>query len=222
MSLAKRLQREIKSSPGKAGGLAVLLLVAGYFWAPLIMQFFGNDTAAPASAPAASPAVAGPAVAAPTSVQVAGATSAEAPAYDWRRVAADLDADSRMASIAEPSREHDPFATRASATSAVAEVRKVEPVARDLTPDEAGLVLSSTLVSARRKIAEINDKSYRVGDRVRALGDDYDVAFRVVDVSPRRVLLERDGKRFELKIRHPLLDAVVERTSDESEYTEDP
>ncbi|MBI3839452.1 MAG: hypothetical protein HY288_16150, partial [Planctomycetia bacterium] len=49
MSLAKKLQREIKANPAKAGGLGVLLLVAGYFWAPLVKGFIAPAETAPAA-----------------------------------------------------------------------------------------------------------------------------------------------------------------------------
>jgi hypothetical protein len=77
-----------------------------------------------------------------------------------------------------------------------------------ITPAEAGLALGSTLVSAHRKIAEINGKSYGLNERVQIVKDALDVSFRIVEIQPRRVVLERNGQLYELKIPRPLLDGI--------------
>lgn len=39
----KKLKKDLKKSPGKACVLALLLVVALWFWAPLIMNMFGQE-----------------------------------------------------------------------------------------------------------------------------------------------------------------------------------
>jgi hypothetical protein len=225
MQLANRLKREIKKNPAKAMGLGALLLVACYFWAPLIAGFLGSGSPAPpppaqnaAATTNSSPSVSEP-VAKPT---------ISAAAYDWQRHSKSIDDSELMRASAKLPNDRDPFHDLAAATAAVQPVENPEPAAPPVTPADAGLVLGSTLVSAHRKIAEINGKSYGINEHVEVATDTLEVSFKIVEIHPRRVVLERDGVRYDLKIPRPLLDGIVEMTGsgdsskDDSKSTSEP
>lgn len=100
----------------------------------------------------------------------------------------------------------DPFGPSAAAVAAQlaaakANVRK--PVKRALPPDlmpaDAGLVLNSTLVGSGRRMALIGGEPYWEGDTVPAPRDS--VSFRLVEIFPRQVVLERQGNRYGLEIK---------------------
>ncbi len=222
MSLAKKLQREMKAHPAKAGGLALLLLLAGYFWAPLVKGWIGSAdaTTPPPTPPAVATAPSGVVMASPAATSATpGAKPAGAdPAYDWRKYAKLINEDDHMRTGVERPNDRDPFArldvaieTAESAPPDEATLAAAKPI----TPEEAGLTLGSTLVSTRKKIAQIGGKSYTIGSRVSAAQDGLAATFEVVSIEPRRVVLKRNGQRFELKIPRPLMDGIVEIVPDE-------
>jgi hypothetical protein len=226
MSFVIRVQREIKAKPLKAAGLGVLLVVAAYFWAPLVRGYLGGGQTA-AGPPAASPAPTASAasqstVSTSTSPgQAAAAGGTTSAAYDWRKYSKLIDEDAKMREGAALSGPRDPFVS--PQPPAPSEPPKsAQSEAQPITPADAGLLLTTTLLGARKKIAEINGKSYTIGQRVKIVGDDLRASFRVVEIHPRRVILESQGRRYELKIPRPLLDAVVEaREADDDEVVED-
>ena len=217
MSVVTRLQREIKANPAKAAGLGVLLLVACYFWAPLILGFMKpaqETAAAPPHGAAAATAPTPSAPPAPASAATPGqspsATPSDALPYDWQKYAKLIEDDAKMRPSQDLSSERDPFVNPLAAAQAKAE-REVSATAastKPITPAEAGLVLTTTLLGARKKIAEIDGRSYSIGDRVQAFTASSSASFRVVEIFPRRVVLEGHGQRYELTIPRPLVDAV--------------
>jgi hypothetical protein len=210
MSVAKRLEREIKANPAKAGGLGVLLLVACYFWAPLVMGFFQSDGGEVVQ-PAATP----PSPAATTSTLVpAGQTMpTETPTYEWRKYSKAIEEDARMNTGSQLSEGNDPF----DGPPIIAPPKPEPPVEtppvvmQPVTPADVGLELTTTLLGARRKIAEIGGKSYTVGDRIETEQDGANASFTIVEIYPRRVVLESNGERYELRIPRPLVDSVAEQ-----------
>jgi hypothetical protein len=228
MSLAKKLQRETKANPGKAAALGVLLLVAGYFWAPLIKGFvFPAETAPAATATASAPATPAPALT-PT---VDAPKVLESPVYDWQKYAQLLDDDVKMRSAVELPSPRDPFQSRQVDPHETAEVKTAAQEkaaeAPPLEPRDAGLVLSSTFVGPRKQIALIGGKPYHIGDRVRVQKDGIKASFKLVDVQPRLIVLERNGKQYELTItrghsntKEVLAPAEDEDGSDEDESPE--
>jgi hypothetical protein len=73
------------------------------------------------------------------------------------------------------------------------------PPPADLLPADAGLVLNSTLVGSGRRIAMIDGEPYWEGDTVPASHSSD--GFRLVEVYPRQVVLERQGKHYGLEIK---------------------
>lgn len=209
MTLVRRLQREIHGNPVKTAGLGVLLLVAAYFWAPLIAHLLGSSEHSTQTSSAPSPPKSATFSATPAIPAHPGARPAESPIYDWRNHARQMDDDARMNESVNLTVVRDPFhEDQLAAAAAVVEKSKKTAVIPSVSPAEVGLALGSTLVSNRKRIAEINGKSYAVNDQVRVIKPELDVSFRVVAIHPRRVVLERNGEQFELKIPRPLLDSI--------------
>jgi hypothetical protein len=218
MSLAKKLQREAKANPVKAAALGVLLLVAGYFWAPLVKGFVSPA----ATAPAATATAGAPATPAPAPTPTVDAPKApESPVYDWQRYAQLLDDDVKMRTSAELPSPRDPFKSREVERPEIASVKTAAQLkaaeAPPLEPREAGLVLSSTFVGPRTQIALIGGKPYRIGDRVRVQKDGIKASFNLIDVQPRLVVLERNGKQYELTITRGRPNTKETLTADENE-----
>ena len=65
------------------------------------------------------------------------------------------------------------------------------------TPDDLGLVLSTTMVGQSRRAALISGRTYELGSKIRVEGE----AFRLIEVEPNRIVLERDGEQFTLSIK---------------------
>jgi hypothetical protein len=230
MSLARRLKREATANPAKAGGLGVLLLVAGWFWAPLVKGFFvSEDTGPVPSAPTASAsATPSPSTAAPApTVMVVGVPKAAVDTtYDWQRYAQLMDSDPKMQSALELPSARDPFKAvlppepEPVVVQTSAKQEQAAPSAT-LSPKEAGLVLSSTFVGPRKQTALIGGKPYRVGDRVRAEKDGQRLSYKLVDVQPRRIILERNGNRYELSIARAGKNATQAIEPDDEERDEE-
>lgn len=199
--LVKQIRREATRNPKKAGILGLLALVAVYFWAPLLTGWAApansGATPAPDSAEAGQPmpgpeGVAAPAAAAP-------ATYAWEQLVEWRK-------QDPLATVAEslPGRR-DPFrAAQVKVVKAEAEVEKEkqqEALLALLTPETLGLKLASTVIGPERRVALINGKTHLEGQMVTCRKDGQEIAFQLVEVHPRHVVLEREGRRFELTIR---------------------
>lgn len=213
-NLGKRLKREILAKPKQAGALAALVVLAAWFWAPLVSKWFGGTaamtTTAPSStaAPASTPATTTTAPLAAPLAPVATATVATAgPAVaqpTWRQLAAAIDADPHMKPASELAIDRNPFAPLPTAVPAArtetAPPAAIAEIPSDPTPDELGLVLSSTVVGGRRQTAVVNGRVYRPGGEVRI---DDEIAFVVTSVAPRRIVLSRNGQDYQLTIPQP-------------------
>jgi len=108
----------------------------------------------------------------------------------------------------------DPFEPpRTEVAESKAEVEdKSRPKPPTITPSAAGLVLTSTIIGPQRRIAQISGKTYVVGQAIEAVKDKetLGVAFKLVEVHPRRAILEADGQRFELTIPEPDKSSKIE------------
>ena len=196
-TLGKRLQRELKGSPKKAAALGLLCLVAIYFWLPLLL---GNkDKTDAAKAPTLKPAVAVSTT--PATVTEVDKTKENFAAPSWRQLKDWIERDPRRSSAKVASGKRDPFVTPAPPPkeTAIAKETKPEPEV-EVTPQTAKLVLTSTLVGGNRRVAVINGKQYKVGQTIRAQANKTDVQFTVKDILPRIVVLERQGKIYEMKL----------------------
>lgn len=207
--IARQLRREATANPKKAAFLGVAALVALYFWMPLIWGWIGksekdtSDIVAPSGArPVASAAMPSVASDAKAAAKVVGAGR-----LPWSLVAQQMHDDPRMKTSATLTMTRDPFEPPKTevAESTAAEESKLKPKPPLITPSAAGLVLTSTIIGSQRRIAQICGRSYVVGQSIEAVkaGETLGAAFKLVDVQPRRAILEADGQRFELTIPEP-------------------
>lgn len=207
--LIKRFRREAAKNPKKALVLGLLVLVALYFWAPLVVGWFRSEAGASGD-PTQEMAILGSVGTSPASSAAASAETGAAAAEDsataaarraWRELAEWIDQDTRMVPVSAVGWPRDPFVLPAAEEQVAEEPSAAEVAAQQaVTPQSLGLTLSSTVVGARRRIARIAGKNYGEGDTVEATKDGRSYAFLVASVTPRRVVLSREGQRYELTI----------------------
>jgi len=193
--LVKQLRREATGNPKKSAALGLLLLVALWFWAPLVKGLFVKDNPAAEAKPAkpAKPA----ADLSPTSV--ANLTSQpgtepkkpEKPRYPWHQLVQWMEEDPRTSAVDPFFRQRDPFSK--AKTRLV--IEKPEELSKSL-----GMELTSTIVGTHHRVARINGKTYQEGSLVQIAKDNREIEFRLEKVERRQVVLSRDGKHFELKL----------------------
>jgi hypothetical protein len=82
-------------------------------------------------------------------------------------------------------------------------IEVARPNAPAVAPTAAGLALTSTIIGPQRRIAQINGKTYAVGQTVESVKESGSAAFKLVEVQPRRAVLEANGQQFELLIPEP-------------------
>lgn len=195
-NLVDRLRREIKRDPKKAGALGLMFLVAIYFWAPLVSGWMGSSR--PADMPPTASTATTPTVPATTENTTAAKPTNEAKPVSWQELIAWQDEDPRRAPATLVA-SRDPFHAVEKVVEQKPVDEKPEKKIEAKSMDQVGLVLSSTLVGPRSSLARINGKTYHTGQAVRVQYEGERVAFQVKEIHPRRVVLERDGTRFELK-----------------------
>ena len=224
------------ANPKKAAALGLLLLVAAYFWAPLVWGYFGKGdqagvppvAAAPppgAQGPAPNTAVPAPEVPAPTPLPVA--------RHSWQQLARWIERDERMKPAAEVAGRRDPFRPvrpPVVARQPASTKPNIKKRADEITPAKLGWTLTSTIIGSRR-MALIDGGAFALGDVIvagedgrAASADDQrrgrtgksnaqpqatgaqpgdkqqPVAFELVEVDARQVVLQRGGRRYTLKI----------------------
>jgi hypothetical protein len=208
--LARKLKRDLAANPKRAALLGLMLVVAGYFWAPLVSKWLGKNTRKEARAEGM--VILGDDLPIEQRSQTKGQPR-------WDKLLAWMEADPRMASH-KPAQDLHPFG-RPSAVSAVAEKPRAEeaaasPVALDITPQAAGAVLNGVLVGARQKQATINGETYRLGERIPLAGKESTgpVEFELLQVRKDGVVLGRSAKLYDLKLEQTKLAGrdKIERT----------
>lgn len=194
----EQLRREATRNPKKAAILGVMLLVAGYFWAPLVAGWFGSSGPAPAAPP---PGAKAPVAVAMTAPAAATATVASGGRPSWQELVEWMKHDRRMRP-AEPLGEgRDPFCgiqAEPPAETKLAEQQVAE--SKSPTLQESGVKLTTTLVGTRGAFARINGKTYPQGAVIEVAVEGAKQSYRLLEVHDRHVVLERDGARFELAL----------------------
>jgi hypothetical protein len=191
-SLSTKLQREIKKSPKKAGMLALLFVVAVYFWVPLVM---GGPAAKPVVSPTAAAATSTPA-------PIAVAPVPAVPTTTWQQLVHWMEHDVRMKSMPVMSSKRDPLQPLAQEATEEPEQKIEVATILDIKPESLGLVLSSTIVGSERSVAQISDRTYRVGEHVPA-DKSSKQQFVIEQIGPRYVVLGRNGRSFTLRMTDP-------------------
>jgi hypothetical protein len=206
--LIRRLQREAKANPAKAGALALVLLVAMGFWAPLVIRW-----CSPAADASATPIAAAEQKVPSNAGAVSRSVSADAatvPSVPWQRLMQAIEQDPRMQPTRRLSQLRDPFgpsAAELAAEKASQQKKTKRAPPPELLPADAGLVLNSTLVGSGRRMALIGGEPYWEGDTVHAPHGSE--SFRLIEIFARQVVLEHQGKHYGLEIKSTSHDAPL-------------
>ena len=202
--LVKQLRREVSAHPKKAAVLGLLALVALWFWAPLVWGLIGSqetETATeaqglPDGLPAQPPGPISNLEPSPKTEQ-----KTESPKHPWQKLVEWMEDDWRTSAANVVSSRRDPFRTpKPKVAESQPKDETPEPDQQEVTPENLGLVLSSTAVGPRRRLAQIGGKTFRSGAIITVTKDGRQYQFTLVEVHSDRVVLERNAKRFELKI----------------------
>lgn len=205
--LAKQLRRDATANPKKAALLGLMALVAMYFWAPLAWRWM-----VPAVGKKTSKA--GKVAVILTDDPVESNDKAKGRPvnkFRWEKVRQLIERESRMASASYEASWVDPFASRLAEPESEAESTPEAAVVSpppEVKPSEAGLVLSSVVISPRRRLATINGELYQENDLVSASVKDNPmtaVEFRILRISSQGAQLEREGRIFTLELSKPTL-----------------
>jgi len=222
-AIGKQLVAELKRSPKKAAILGTLLVVAVWFWAPLVQGWLpgeSSDREAPKKDTVADASDTGTKVDSPQNDKKT--TKQES----WRKVAQWIAADRRKQPAKLPTNMHtnpfglvDPVLT-AKAPEDNEEEEDNEEAAEpttiiEVTPQSLGLQLTGTLVGRRTRLATIGGRTYRQGDKLRVTrntqsGESYQpsrevdnetpIVFDVRIVDVNSAVLARGNKEYELRL----------------------
>ena len=181
--LSKKVRRELTRNPKKTSVLALLALVACYFWAPLIFGWLAPDASPNADEAAQADATDAASTAAASGLAPATADAATqraqaqraALAEQWASIVAAMSKDPLTLPAKDVAAFRDPFETPAGhATTGTAggdnsqtpHIAAAGEAERELTPQRAGIVLHFTVVGPRDKLARINGQNYREGESI--------------------------------------------------------
>jgi hypothetical protein len=196
--LAKQLRRDMSANPKKAAALGLMVLVALYFWGPLVAKWAAASRGQRMNKvnTAALILTDDPAELTHTS---RGRTSGK---FRWEKVRQLIRQDPQMVSATFDVSWIDPFgAPTADQSQQVAEtlsLAAVDDVATaEVEPSELGIVLGGIMIGPRNRVATINGEACHEGELL-AIKDKNDKAvthrFRVVRIRKSEVVLEEGGR----------------------------
>jgi hypothetical protein len=209
--LAKTIRREAKANPKKAAILGLLLVVAIYFWAPLVAGWCSKGSAESpvATLPGEKPPFEPPAGATSAGlitmavpIDAAPKPTDAARQHSWQNLVQWMEQDPRMVAAGLPLANRDPFLAPHAERPMPQPKESHAHAEPELTPQNLNFVLSGTVVGAGRHVARINGKSYEQGKPIELSAKDgkQHWTFTLAEVDARRVVLERQGKRYEVKL----------------------
>jgi hypothetical protein len=196
--LAKQLRRDTAANPKKAAALGLMVLVALYFWGPLVAKWVaasGNKRTSKVNT-AALILTDDPAEPTQSSRGRAGGK------FRWEKVRQLIRQDPQMISAAFDVGWIDPFgAPTAGQSQQFAEALPPsgadDAASAEVDPSELGIVLGGVLIGPRSRVATINGEACHEGE-VLAITDKYDKAVthrvRVVRIRKSGVVLEVGGR----------------------------
>jgi hypothetical protein len=229
--LSSQIRREMVGDPKKAVILAGLLLLAGYYWAPLVWGWVSKgDTNQQEIQLAALAASSAPAQVAPVESNVPSVVkNTHAPLHRWQTLVKWMDADPRTKPLKRVGGRRDPFTDR-RITRRIADGSALADD-RPVTPENLGMRLTGIMIGAQRRVALIDGRAYVLGEEIPVelaattknqetpsdtkLDDDDtrpaskgDVnqpqfIFTLVEVRRRSVVLSRKEKSYPLKLPSP-------------------
>jgi hypothetical protein len=200
--LGRRLHRELKANPKKAAVLGLLAVGALWFWAPLVWSWVSPGKTAPAAGKIVPATI--PVARAPTTTAVDGIKENKRPSQSWEQIVALIEHDPRSRSVTKLPGRPDPFhqvvPKEERQAAGEKETKGAKIAEKPPDPQSLGMVLSSTIVGPDRRVALVNGKAYPEGGQVVLGGSEHPTEFRLTRVHPKGVVLERNGKSFEVNL----------------------
>jgi len=177
-----------------------MLVVAIYFWAPMVWGWI-----APGGKPKATSS-AGVILEDEPVDPVAQANKARH-VFHWEKIRKHVAADPHMTPAVFQASWHNPFRgveQRSAEEQAQVDLTQTPASApHELDPATAGLTLTSVAIGSRLRSATINGDSYNEGESIKLAAEDSAAAaveFRLAKVEYHEVELERRGKTYRLKL----------------------
>ncbi|QDU28781.1 hypothetical protein ETAA8_38860 [Anatilimnocola aggregata] len=208
--LLKRLKRDLAASPQKAGALGLMMLVALYFWAPLVLKW--GKGKAKSNSIAVSQVIL-------TDDPVL-AKAVPHPATDsgrWEHVRQAIATDQMMVPATHHVSWSNPFSRLREPPKTENEVGSTEPVLphtpQVATPEPtvdkehlAGVMISSILLGKRHAVV-IRGTVYRINDQLSLGGEDGKPALelRIVGIDESGIDLTHQGKTYRIERLRPKL-----------------
>lgn len=210
-NLIRRLRREIAASPKKAAILGLLLLVAIWYWFPLVWGWVAPESTPTAAAPAPQTVSTQVKDEGPTAP---GSESKEANTHSWKQIAQWIESDPRTVALSDLQGRTDPFDPVQQPIEEENQQEKVNALAAaeppDADPASLGLVVSSTVVGPRGQAALINGRTYRRGETVRLEHDGRAIDFKLVEIRADGVTLQRNNRPYDVRLPEPSLSGRLE------------
>ncbi len=205
--IARQIRRDIAASPKKAAVLGLMVLVALYFWAPMIWGWIKADDAGALAVASASEVILED-----EPIDPVKATKKEGRTFSWEKVRRKMAADPRMTPAVYEASWSDPFLRSDVATGAGSVAAKAGPqtlASTPIDPAALGLKLTSVAISAQRRVALISGEKYREGELVPMGGMEEasaaGIGFRLTKVGFHEVQLEYQGQTYTLELSRPRL-----------------
>ncbi len=202
-TLAKRLVKELQRGGKKTVVLGLLLLGGLYFWLPMLWKAVAPKPADPAqSAATSAPAMATNDVdpdedAAPPSAVAT---------VEWKSLIRRLENVPLLEPVALDELVRDPFDLGwIREKQAPPPTVTTEPAAPAVADPLTAMALSGVLVSSSGGAAIINSRVYRIGDEIPRDGP---VRYVLKHILPDKVVLEREGNSFEMKVARKQADRI--------------
>jgi hypothetical protein len=207
--LTKQLRRDMAANPKKAALLGLMVVVAMYFWGPLVWKFASVAGGKPRSnANLASLILMDD----PADSPQQGKTRSGGK-FRWDKVREIIRQDPHMLPATFDPSWVNPFGKSASeiARSVAAETPVDAPpaavVAPAVDPKDLGIVLGGVMIGVRTRLATINGEACREGDVFSLKTNDKTatVELRVLKINRHSVQLESGGRVFTLELVSPEL-----------------
>ena len=203
--IGKKLRRELTGNPKKAVVLGLLVMVALYFWSPLIWGWIAPERPTNESvADSTGDGVRSPLWPAETPRSSTAPDDRQTDVFPWTQLVAWMKQDPRTSAAAEIAGQRDPFQPVMKDEVKKQEEEKAEeqppPVETVRTPQSLGMKLSGTIVSPRGKVALLDGQTYREGQQIGRAEDGKQYVFTLAEVHAERIVLERLGMRYDLMI----------------------
>lgn len=200
-NLGNKIRREAAASPKKAAVLGLTLLVAGYFWAPLVWRLAQGE---PKPSESATPA--GALLPTEQASRMAPVESKRHTSSPWYRIVEWIDSDPLRKVVLDGAAERNPF--QGAKDDANEGNKPVTVIETPRTPEKLGLTLTSTIIGQERSAASIGGKVYVEGETVQKKVGGGVVNVRLVEVRRRSARVEIDGAAFELRLASPESDKI--------------